>query len=42
LVRRPLSFFANWPPSTISTEPVTQDASSEPRQRAGFTGLDRK
>jgi hypothetical protein len=23
LVRRPLSHFANWPPSTISTEPVT-------------------
>jgi hypothetical protein len=30
-VRRPLSFFANWPPSAISTEPVTQDASSEAR-----------
>src|ERR1700682_1674543 len=23
LARRPLSYFANWPPSTISTEPVT-------------------
>src|SRR5258708_32967875 len=35
LVRRPLSHFANWPPSTISTEPVTWDASTEAGHRIG-------